>query len=83
MKNNSIEKDHRRENVTHETTTLSVCEKQYNEGNHSSSNLKYSAEEVTSTTSGTPEIAAGSSSVEKEVDSNTDSSTTTPISGER
>ena len=28
LKNNSIEKDYRRENVTHETTTLSVYEKQ-------------------------------------------------------
>lgn len=34
-------------------------------------------------TSGTPEIAAGSSSVEKELDSNPDSSTTTTVSGER
>ena len=34
-------------------------------------------------TSGTPGTAAGSSSVEKELDSNTDSSTTTTVSGER
>ena len=40
-------------------------------------------EEVTNITSLVSEIALSSSSVEKEVDSNPDSSTTTTVSGER
>ena len=36
LKNNSIEKEHQTENVTHETTTSSVLEKHSNEENHSS-----------------------------------------------
>ena len=89
MKNNSIEKDHRRENETHETNPSSVLEKHWNEENHSSSNPKHSVEEVTPTTSGTPETAAASLRVEKEVGSNTDSATnlntttTSTVGGER
>lgn len=59
--------------------TSSVLEKQSNEENHSSSNPKHSVEEVTPTTSGTPETAAGSSIVEKEVSLNTAST----IAGEK
>ena len=89
LKNNSIEKDHRRENETHETNPSSVLEKHWNEENHSSSNPKHSVEEVTPTTSGTPETAAASLRVEKEVGSNTDSATnlnpttTATVGGER
>ena len=89
LKNNSIEKDHRRENETHETNPSSVLEKHWNEENHSSSNPKHSVEEVTPTTSGTPETAAASLRVEKEVGSNTDSATnlntttTSTVGGER
>lgn len=77
--------DHRREDVTRESNTSSVLEKQANEGNQSSSNPKQSLEEVNTTTSVAPEIVAGSSSVEKEVSSYTDSTTTTntTVGGER
>ena len=86
------ESDNRRETVTHELNTSSVLEKQSNEDSHSSNNPKHSVEEVTPTTSGTsvaPETAAGSSIVEKEVSSNTDSTTnlnpttTSTVGGER
>ena len=70
---------YRREGVTRESNTSSVLEKQLNGGNHSSSSPKHSVEEVTPTTSGTPETAAGSSIVEKEVSSNTAST----IAGEK
>ena len=73
------ESDIRREGVTRESNTSSVLEKQSNEENHSSSSPKHSVEEVTPTTSGTPETAAGSSIVEKEVSSNTAST----IAGEK
>ena len=73
------ESDIRREGVTRESNTSSVLEKQSNEENHSSSNPKHSVEEVTPTTSGTPETAAGSSIVEKEVSLNTAST----IAGEK
>lgn len=73
------ESDIRREDVTRESNTSSVLEKQSNEENHSSSNPKHSVEEVTPTTSGTPETAAGSSIVEKEVSLNTAST----IAGEK
>ena len=77
--------DHRREDVTRELNTSSVLEKQANEGNQSSRNPKQSLEEVNTTTSVAPEIVAGSSSVEKEVSSYTDSTTTTntAVGGER
>ena len=54
-------------------------------GNQSSRNPKQSLEEVNTTTSVAPEIVAGSSSVEKEVSSYTDSTTTTntAVGGER
>ena len=83
------ESDYRREDVTHDANPSSVLEKNSNVENHSSSNLKHSVEEVTPTTSGTPETAAGSSIVEKEVSSNTDSTTnlnpttTLTVGGER
>ena len=83
------ESDNRRETVTHELNTSSVLEKQSNEENHSTSNPKHSVEEVTPTTSGTSETAAASSRVEKEVSSNTDSTTnlnpttTSTVGGER
>ena len=79
MKNNSIEKEPRRENETHETTTLSVLEKTSNEENHSTSNPNHAVEEVTRASAVAPETTAGSSSVDKEVSSNADS-TTNPIS---
>lgn len=87
LKNNSIEKDHRRENVAHETNPSSVLEKQSNEENHSSSNPNRAVEEVTTTSSGSQGTAVASSKVEKEVGSNTDSatnlnSTTTSTVGE-
>ena len=81
LKNNSIEKDHRRENETHDANPSSVLEKHSNEENHSSSNPKHSVEEVTPTTSGTPETAAASSRVEKEVGSN--STVTSTVAGEK
>ena len=40
LKNNSIEKDHRRENETHDANPSSVLEKHSNVENHSSNNLK-------------------------------------------
>ena len=75
LKNNSIEKNHRRENVTHETNTSSVLEKQSNKENHSSSNPKESVEAATPTNLESHGTAAGSSRVEKEGSSNTDSAT--------
>ena len=79
------ESDHRREDVTRESNTSSVLEKQSNEENHSSSNPKQSEEAVNATTSVAPEINAGSSRVEKEVGSNstTTLNATTMVSGER
>ena len=84
-KNNSVEKEPRRENVTHETTTSSVLEKQSNGENHSLSNPNRAVEEVTTTASRSQGTIADSSSVEKEVGSNTDSATTTTttVGGER
>ena len=67
------------------TDPSSVLEKYSNKENHLSSNPKHSIEEVTPTTSGTLETAAGSSIVEKEVSSNINLTTnlnpTTPVSG--
>ena len=75
------ESNYRREEVTRESNTSSVLEKHLNEENHSSSNPKHSVEEVTPTTSGTSEIAASSSRVEKEVGSN--ATVTLTVDGER
>ena len=79
------ESDHRREDVTRETTTSSVLEKQSNGENHSLSNPNRAVEEVTTTASRSQGTIADSSSVEKEVGSNTDSATTTTttVGGER
>ena len=79
------ESDHRREDVTRESNTSSVLEKQSNEENHSSSNPNRAVEEVTTTASRSQGTIADSSSVEKEVGSNTDSATTTTttVGGER
>ena len=86
-KNNSVEKEPRRDNVTHDANPSSVLEKHSNEENHSSSNLKESMEAVRPTTSEFHGIDAGSSRVEKGVGSNTDSITTlnatTRVGGER
>lgn len=81
LKNNSIEKDHRRENETHDANPSSVLEKQSNGENHSSSNPNRAVEEVTTTSSSSQGIPAGSSSVEKEVGSN--STVTSTVAGER
>ena len=70
------ESDHRREDVTRESNTSLVLERQSNGGNHSSSSPKESIEEVSPVTSESHGTAAGSSRVEKEVGSNTDSATT-------
>ena len=89
LKNNSIEKDHRREEVTRDANPSSVLEKQGNEENHSSSSPKESVEAVSPTTSESHGTAAASSRVEKEVSSNTDSTTnlnpttTSTVGGER
>ena len=79
------ESDNRREYVTHEPNASSVIEKQSNEDSHSSNNPKQSVEAVNATTSVAPEKAAGSSSVDKEVSSNTDSTTnsTLTVAGEK
>ena len=77
------ESDNRREAVTHETNAASVIEKQSNEDSHSSNNPKQSVEGVNATTSIAPEKAAGSSIVEKEVGSNTDSTTNRTVDRER
>ena len=79
------ESDNRREDVTHEPNVSSVIEKQSNEDSHSSNNPKQSVEAVNATTSVAPEKAAGSSSVDKEVSSNTDSTTnsTLTVAGEK
>lgn len=79
------ESDNRREDVTHEPNASSVIEKQSNEDSHSSNNPKQSVEAVNATTSVAPEKAAGSSSVDKEVSSNTDSTTnsTLTVAGEK
>ena len=77
------ESDIRREGVTRESNTSSVLERQSNGGNHSSSSPKESIEEVSPVTSESHGTAAGSSRVEKEVGSNTDSATTTTVGGER
>lgn len=78
-KNNSVEKEPRRDNVTHDANPSSVLEKHSNEENHSSSNPNHAVEEVTRASAVAPETNAGSSSVDKEVSSNADS-TTNPIS---
>lgn len=77
------ESDNRREAVTHETNAASVIEKQSNEDSHSSNNPKQSVEAVNATTSIAPEKAAGSSIVEKEVGSKTDSTTNRTVDRER
>ena len=77
------ESGYRREGVTRESNTSSVLERQANEVNQSSSNPKESIEEVSPVTSESHGTAAGSSRVEKEVGSNTDSATTTTVGGER
>ena len=69
------ESDYRRDGVTRESNTLSVLEKTSNEDSHSSNNPKQSVEAVNATTSAAPEKAEDSSIVEKEVSSNTDSTT--------
>lgn len=81
LKNNSIEKNHSRENETHDANPSSVLEKHSNEENHSSSNPNRAVEEVTTTSSGSQGTAAGSSSVEKEVGSNT--TVTSMVAGEK
>ena len=81
LKNNSVEKEHQRQNETHDVNSLSVLEKQSNEENHSSSNPNYAVEEVTTTASGNSEVVAGSSNVDKEVSSNL--SVTSTFGGER
>ena len=79
------ESGYRREGVTRESNTSSVLEKQSNGGNHSLSNPNRAVEEVTTTASRSQGTIADSSSVEKEVGSNTDSATTTTttVGGER
>ena len=83
------ESNYRREEVTRESNTSSVLEKHLNEENHSSSNPNRAVEEVTRTASGSQRTTASSSSVDKEVGSNTDSTTnlnpttTTTVGGER
>ena len=72
QRNTHSESDHRREAAN----TSSVLEKQSNEGDYSSSNPKHSVEEVTTTSSGSQGTAVGSPRVEKEVGSNTASTTT-------
>ena len=79
LKNNSVEKESRRDNVTHDANPSSVLEKHSNEENHSTSNPNHAVEEVTRASAVAPETTAGSSSVDKEVSSNADS-TTNPIS---
>ena len=80
-KNNSVEKDHRREEVNHDANSSSVLEKHSNGENHSSSNPNRAVEEVTRTASGSQGTTASSSSVDKEVGSNTASTTT--VAGEK
>ena len=75
------ENDYRREDVTRESNTSSVLEKQSNGENHSSNNPNRAVEEVTTTSSGSQGTAAGSSSVEKEVGSNT--TVTSTVAGEK
>ena len=83
------ESDIRREGVTRESNTSSVLERQSNGGNHSSSSPNRAVEEVTTTASRSQGTIADSSSVEKEVGSNTDSATnltptsTSSVGGER
>ena len=83
------ESDIRREGVTRESNTSSVLERQANEVNQSSSNPNRAVEEVTTTASRSQGTIADSSSVEKEVGSNTDSATnltptsTSSVGGER
>lgn len=83
------ESDYRREDVTRESNTSSVLEKHSNEENHSSSNPNRAVEEVTTTASRSQGTIADSSSVDKEVSSNTDSATnltptsTSSVGGER
>ena len=81
LKNNSVEKESRRDNVTHDANPSSVLEKQGNEENHSSSNPKHAVEEVTRTASGSQGTTASSSSVDKEVSSN--STVTSTVAGEK
>ena len=89
MKNNSVEKDYRRESVSRETTTSSVLEKTSNAVNHSTSNSNRAVEEVTTTASGSQGTATARSGIDKEVGANTDSTTnltptsTSLVGGER
>ena len=73
--------DYRREDVTRESNTSSVLEKQSNSENHSSSDPNSAIEEVTTISSGSQGTPAGSSSVEKEVSSN--STVTSTVAGEK
>ena len=79
----------RREGVTRESNTSSVLEKTSNEENHSSSNPNHAVEEVTTTSLGSQGTTTGSLNVDKEVSSNTDSTTnltptsTSSVGGER
>ena len=83
MKKISVEK------INHDANPSSVLEKHSNEENHSSSNPKESVEEVSPKTSEFHGTATASTSVEKEVGSNTDSATnlnpttTSTVGGER
>ena len=81
LKNNSIEKNHSRENETHDANPSSVLEKHSNEENHSSSNPNRAVEEVTTTASRSQGTIADSSSVDKEVSSN--ATVTLTVDGER
>ena len=83
------ESNHRGDGVSRESNTSSVMEKTSNEENYSSSNPNRVVEEVTTTTSGSQGTTAGSLNVDKEVSSNTDSTTnlsptsTSSVGGER
>ena len=83
------ESDYRREDVTRESNTSSVLGKQANEVNQSSSNPNHAVEEVTTTSLGSQGTTSGSLNVDKEVSSNTDSTTnltptsTSLVGGER
>ena len=83
------ESDYRREDVTRESNTSLVLGKQANEVNQSSSNPNHAVEEVTTTSLGSQGTTSGSLNVDKEVSSNTDSTTnltptsTSLVGGER
>ena len=75
------ESNYRREDVTRESNTSSVLEKHSNGENHLSSNPNRAVEEVTLTASGSQGTTASSSSVDKEVSSN--STVTSTVAGEK